>query len=128
MNKIIGQYPFYGLDINKEERKIFLQLMNAVNDLDFENFNLRGAIFIYHFERDDLGYSLSFDGFLNLRLVFNISNERYYFRYIYNNINKLVDVLVLKNWEDIDDWINGKQFNISDISRDEGFRKIKNDS
>lgn len=124
----IMAHAFLFLDfskVEKQERRIFLGLLNAVNDLEFENFKSRGAIEVLFFESDDLGYSISFEGFLKFKLVFNITDQRYYFRYN----ERIIDVFVLKTWDDIDDWINGKQFNITDISQDEFFRGLKkNDS
>ncbi len=126
--KVTGYYQFDSdkfRDLNPIERKIFLQLVNAINDQNFDEWIARGSIGQFIFENDDLGYSISFDGTFPLKLVFNITDNRFYFRYN----DKIVDVFVLKTWKDIDDWIDGKKFNIADISDDEVFRSFKkNDS
>ncbi len=107
-------------EIDSAERKILLQLFNAVNDQNFDNYKARGAIAIYTFEQDDLGYAISFEGF-DLKLIFSLIDSRFYFRYK----EKLVDAFVLKTWSDIDDWISGKNFNVSDIGLDPLFNQYR---
>jgi hypothetical protein len=130
--KIIGPYflntqPFR--QINPVERKIFLQLVNAINDQGFDEWISRGASGIFVFEDDIMGYSISFDGKFKLKLIFNITDERFYFKYEDVGYEfRVIDVFLLKTWKDIDDWIQGKQFypeNVKDISQDLIFRGLK---
>jgi len=112
--EINGKYltsdPFFN-EISSIERRIFLQLTNAINDLNFDEFKSRGSSYIYSFEDHVMGYSLSFGGNFKLKLIFNITDERYYFSYQDELFkDKIIDVFMLKTWNDIDDWIGGKEF------------------
>jgi hypothetical protein len=109
------------VDINSAERKIFLQLINAINDQGFYEYVSRGAGGIYTFETDEIGYSISFEGF-KLKLIFNVSDDRFYLRYD----EKIIDAFLLKTWADIDNWIAGKDTNIRGIGLDPLFENYKN--